>query len=110
MLEEFSVFLEKSLIDLSGKILFSDKISIRFLFNQSVFLRKDGICYNITLLFFVDKRGHEKIKFNLALTAQRWSKSRSETSGQSNRMLAAMQRLNVARRGKARTQSGDRNF
>ena len=45
----------------------------------------------------------EKSTSALPQTAQRWSKSRSETSGQSNRMLAAMQRLNVARRGKART-------
>ena len=33
-----------------------------------------------------------------APTAKRWAKSRSETSGQSNRMLAGMQRLGVARR------------
>ena len=31
-------------------------------------------------------------------TAKRWAKSRSETSGQSNRMLAGMQRLGGARR------------
>ena len=33
-----------------------------------------------------------------APTMKRWAKSRSETSGQSNRMLAGMQRLGVARR------------
>ena len=33
-----------------------------------------------------------------APTTTRWAKSRSETSGQSNRMLAEMQRLGVARR------------
>lgn len=52
----------------------------------------------------------EKSNSALLQTVQHWSKSRSETSGQSNRMLAAMQRLDVARQGKARTQWGDRIF
>ena len=42
--------------------------------------------------------GGIQAKLGRVPTAKRWSKSRSETSGQSNRMLAGMQRLGVARR------------